>query len=276
MRELQLQRKAPRTIRSYVASVAQLAEHYRRSPDQLSLEQVRDWIHYLIVVRMLSDSTVNVRIPGLRFFFQHVLRPSDFDLNIRMRGPGRLPEVLSREEVHRVLDSCTSIRQRTLLMTVYGAGLRVGELVSLRTDDLHADRGLIRIRHGKGDRERYSLLSASLVQQLRNFWRADRQGTSERLTATGNPTAARKASVWLFPGDGIIPTIRGRRRITAHATRRRRHGGHRDRTEGRTGGRDSQLPCCAFGSAVVIESAESAGSHSGVSHGGARRSAISM
>lgn len=201
VRELQLQRKAPRTIRSYVAAVAQLAEHYRRSPDQLSLEQVRDWIHYLIVVRKLSDSTVNVRIQGLRFFFQHVLRRSDFDLNIRMRGPGRLPEVLSREEVRRVLDSCTSIRQRTLLMTVYGAGLRVGELVSLRTDDLHADRGLIRIRHGKGDRERYSLLSASLVQQLRNFWRADRQGTSERLTATGNPTAARKASVWLFPGD---------------------------------------------------------------------------
>lgn len=190
VRELQLQRKAAPTIRSYVATVAQLAEHYRRSPDQLSLEQVRDWIHHLIVVRKLSDSTVNVRIQALRFFFQHVLRRSDFDLNIRMRGPGRLPEVLSRDEVRRVLDADTSIRQRTLLMTVYGAGLRVGELVALRTDDLHADRGLIRIRHGKGNRERYSLLSASLVQQLRNFWRADRQGT-----------AARKASVWLFPGD---------------------------------------------------------------------------
>ncbi len=200
MGELQLQ-KRHRGDPSYVASVAQLAEHYRRSPDQLSLEQVRNWIHYLIVVRKLSDSTVNVRIQALRFFFQHVLRRRDFDLNIRMRGPGRLPEVLSRDEVRRVLDADTSIRQRTLLMTVYGAGLRVGELVSLRTDDLHVDRGLIRIRHGKGNRERYSLLSASLLRQLRNFWRADRQSSSDRLTAVGNPTAARKASVWLFPAD---------------------------------------------------------------------------
>lgn len=187
IRELELQRMAARTIQAYVASVFQLARYFRCSPDRLSIEQIRDWIHHLLVERRLADSTVNVRLQGVRFFYTQVLRRKDFDLRVPMRGPGRLPQVLSRDEVRRVIEACTSIRQRAMLMTVYGAGLRVSELVQLRVDDLHADRGLVRIRHGKGDRERHSLLSASLVQHLREYWKADRT------------TADRKQSPWLFP-----------------------------------------------------------------------------
>lgn len=187
IRELELQRMAAKTIEAYVSSVVQLARYFKCPPDRLGREQVRDWIHHLMVERRLSDSTVNVRIQGLRFFYTQVLRRTDFDLRIPTRSAGRLPQVLSRDEVRRVIEACTSIRQRAMLMTVYGAGLRVSELVQLRVDDLHADRGLVRIRHGKGNRERYSLLSASLVRHLREYWKADRT------------TADRKQSPWLFP-----------------------------------------------------------------------------
>ncbi|MDB5336606.1 MAG: integrase [Planctomycetaceae bacterium] len=186
IRELELQRMAARTIQAYVASVAQLAGYYRCSPDQLSVEQIRDWVHHLLVERRLADSTVNVRLQGVRFFYTQVLRRQDFDLRVPTRNSGRLPQVLSRDEVRRVIEACTSLRQRALLMTAYGAGLRVSELVQLRVDDLHAERGLVRIRNGKGNRERYSLLSAALVQQLREYWKADRT------------TRARRQSPWLF------------------------------------------------------------------------------
>ena len=105
IRELELHRKGPGTIKQYVSAVAELARHYRRSPDSISIEEVRDFIHHLITQRKVAFSTCNTRLAGIRFFFQQVLRRDDFPLRVPAKRSGRLPEPLSRGEIARLFDA---------------------------------------------------------------------------------------------------------------------------------------------------------------------------
>ena len=157
IRELQLHRRSTNTIKAYVASVRQLAEFYGRAPDQLSIEEVRSWIHHLITEKRLADSSVNVKIQALRFFFRSVLRRGDFDLKVPTRGSKLLPEAISRNEVKQILEATVRPRQRAMLMTAYAAGVRVTELVNLKLEDICSDRHLIRVRCGKGGRDSRSV-----------------------------------------------------------------------------------------------------------------------
>ena len=102
IRELELHRKAPGTIKQYVSAVAELARHYGRSPDSISIEEVRDFIHHLITQRKIAFSTCNTRLAGIRFFYQQVLRRDDFPLRVPAKRSGRLPEPLSRSEIARL------------------------------------------------------------------------------------------------------------------------------------------------------------------------------
>jgi len=120
IRELELHRKAPGTIKQYVAAVAELARYYWRSPDLISIEEVRDFIHFLITQRKVAFSTCNVRLAGIRFFYQQVLRQDEFPLRVPMKRSGRLPEPFSRGEIARLLDATRNTKHRTLLMTTYG------------------------------------------------------------------------------------------------------------------------------------------------------------
>jgi integrase/recombinase XerD len=177
IRVLQLHRKADSTIDAYVTAVELLAKHYQRSPDQISIEQVRDFIHFLITERKLSYSTCNQRIAGINFFYRHVLGQTDFHLRIPIKRAGRLPEPLSRSEISRLIAAATNLKHRALMMTVYGAGLRVSELVRLRPENIHADRMLIRIDCSKGHKDRYTLLSPRMLTELREYWKAYRPST---------------------------------------------------------------------------------------------------
>lgn len=167
IRELELHRKAAGTIKQYVSAVAELARHYRRSPDSISIEEVRDFIHHLITQRKVAFSTCNTRLAGIRFFFQQVLRRDDFPLRVPAKRSGRLPEPLSRSEIARLFDATTNTKHRVLLMTTYGGGLRVAELVHLRPQDIHSERMLMRVNQGKGHKDRYTLLSPRLLEELR-------------------------------------------------------------------------------------------------------------
>ena len=188
IRELELHRKAPGTIKQYVTAVAELARHYGRSPDPISIEEVRDFIHHLITQRKVAFSTCNTRLAGIRFFYQQVLRQDDFPLRVPAKRSGRLPEPLSRSEIARLFDATTNTKHRVLLMTTYGGGLRVAELVHLKPQDIHSERMLIRVNQGKGHKDRYTLLSPRLLEELRAYWREYRP------------------KEWLFPGeDGSGP-----------------------------------------------------------------------
>jgi len=183
IRELELQRKSPRTIEVYVAAVAQLARHYGRSPDAISVEEIRDFVHHLITVQKLAFSTCNLRLSAIRFFYHHVLGQEKFSLRIPAKRSGRLPEPLSRSEIARLFEVTSNLKHRVLLMTVYGGGLRVSEVVHLRPQDIHSERMLIRVNQGKGHKDRYTLLSARLLEELRAYWRQYRPQEG-----------------WLFPG----------------------------------------------------------------------------
>jgi len=171
IRELQLHRKSPSTIECYVTAVAQLACYYGRSPEQISIEEIRDFLHHLITVQKVAYSTCNQKVCGIRFFYREVLRQQDFQLRVPAKRSGRLPEPLSRGEIRRLLEATPNTKHRVLLMTAYGAGLRVSELVRLKPRDLHAERLLIRVDQGKGHKDRYTLLSPRLLEELRAYWR---------------------------------------------------------------------------------------------------------
>lgn len=106
---------------------------------------------------------------GLRFFYTHTLQRPFASLPLPKRAK-TLPAVLSREEVARILASTTTLRERALLMTTYGGGLRVSEVVRLRVSDIDAQRGMLRVEQGKGRKDRYTLLGARLLTELRHYW----------------------------------------------------------------------------------------------------------
>lgn len=175
--ELELHRKSASTVQAYVAAVAQLAEHYGRSPDQVSIEEIRDFLHHLITVRKLAFSSVNQKLAGIRFFYHEVLGRETLRLKVPAKRSGRLPEPLARSEIKRLLDAARNRKHRVVLMTAYGGGLRVGELVRLLPQDIHSERKLIRVDQGKGRKDRYTLLSPRLLEELRSYWREYRPTT---------------------------------------------------------------------------------------------------
>lgn len=174
IRELELQRKSPLTVSAYVKAVAQLAQFYGRSPDAISVEEVRDFLHYLITQKKVAFSTCNQKLSAIQFFYRHVLGQEHFCLRVPSKRGGRLPEPFSRGEIARLLEATQNPKHRALLMTAYGGGLRVSELVRLQPGDIHSERMLIRVNQGKGRKDRYTLLSRRLLEELRTYWRAFR------------------------------------------------------------------------------------------------------
>jgi site-specific recombinase XerD len=154
-----------------VAAVADLAQHYGRSPERISVEEIRDFLHHLITQRRVAFSTCNQKLAGIRFLYRHVLGQAEFSLRVPAKRSGKLPEPLSRGEISRLLEAARNPKHRVLLMTTYGGELRVSELVCLQPADIHSERMLIRINQGKGRKDRYTLLSPRLLEELRAYWR---------------------------------------------------------------------------------------------------------
>ncbi|MCC6473896.1 MAG: site-specific integrase [Burkholderiales bacterium] len=173
-----------RTREAYLGAVRGLAKHYGRRPDQISEEEVRNYLLYLIEERRLAWSSCNVAKQGLKFFYRVTLkrRESQFEIP-RSRTKQKLPQILSREEVATLIEKTANVKHRVILMTTYGAGLRLNESCHLRVADIDSDRMTIRVEQGKGGKDRYTLLSPKLLAELRLYWRAFRPAH------------------WLFPGQ---------------------------------------------------------------------------
>lgn len=166
---------ARKTRDSYLRTVTGLAAYYHRSPDDLSDREVQSYLLYLMRERKLSWSSCNVAVSGLRFFYHQTLRREKTTFKIPgPRRPSRLPEILSREEVARLFAHTGLPRHRVLLMIAYASGLRVSELVRLRVRDIDSDRMTIRVEQGKGAKDRYTLLSPRLLQEMRGYWQLER------------------------------------------------------------------------------------------------------
>ena len=183
---------AERTQMSYVAAVRGLAQYTRRSPDALTADEVQAYLLHLIRDKKLAYASVNQASCACRFLFRQVLGRDDPAFQIPMaKVPRHLPRVLSRDEVNRLFAAARNLRARTLLMTTYAAGLRVSEVCALRLADIESapDRMCLKVREGKGGKDRYTLLSPRPLETLRLYWRAARPRE------------------WLFPnpaGDGPV------------------------------------------------------------------------
>jgi integrase/recombinase XerD len=180
--------RADRTRESYLEAVTGLARFYRRSPDQITDAEIQAYLVHLLRDRQLSWSTCNIVVCGLRFFYHITLKHDRTTFTIPSpRQSGKLPMVLSREEVQRLLAHAANQKQRTMLMTAYAAGLRLSEVLHLQVADIDAARMTIRVAQGKGGKDRYTVLSAPLLETLRAYWKV-----------------ARPAD-WLFPAPGKTP-----------------------------------------------------------------------
>jgi integrase/recombinase XerD len=188
--DMTLRDLAPRTIQIYVERVAHFARHFGRSPDRISKREVRDYLLYLIQVKKASASYYNQALCALRLLYRVTLgKPWVLENVGYCRHEQKLPVVLSLDEVCRFFAAVPKLRQRTLLMTAYAAGLRISEVLALRVDDIDSQRMVIRVRQGKGRKDRYVMLSPRLLIILRTYWKTRRR----QATARDNP--------WLFPGN---------------------------------------------------------------------------
>jgi site-specific recombinase XerD len=181
--DLQLRNYAPGTVRAYVEHVARLAVHFQRSPEKLTEEDVRSYLLFLAREHRYSWSHYNVIVCALRFLYRVTLA-RDWPLKHvpYAKRPKKLPSVLSRDEVVRLLASVEDPAHRVLLMTIYATGLRISEALHLRPTDVDSRRMLIHVHGGKGAKDRLVPLSPVLLPSLRDYWKLKR------------PQA------WLFPG----------------------------------------------------------------------------
>jgi site-specific recombinase XerD len=187
-----------RTRESYLWAVAGLAQFYRRRPDQIADEEVKTYLVHLLRERQLSSSTCNVVVSGLRFFYHVTLKRDHTTFAIPLsRKPGKLPVILSREEVERVIAHATPVKHRTMLLTIYAAGLRLNEVLHLRVTDVDSGRMTIRVEQGKGRKDRYTVLAPRLLDELRRYWALERPRIwlfpSARTSAPLDPSALQRA-----------------------------------------------------------------------------------
>jgi site-specific recombinase XerD len=183
--DMQVRNLALNTQMSYVQQVSLFARHFNKSPEHLGPEDIRAYQVYLTNEKKLAPGSVLIAVAALRFLYKVCLkRDWQFDDVIPApKKPQKLPVVLSPEEVLHFLGCIESTKHRAILTTCYAAGLRISEAVSLKTDDVDSERMVIRVDQGKGQKDRYVMLSPTLLEILRTWWRVS------------------KPRHWLFPGD---------------------------------------------------------------------------
>ena len=175
--EIEVRGLSRNTEKNYVGALHRLARHYHRAPDQISDDELKHYLLHLLRERQLAASTLIVVVSALRFFYRRVLHRSTQAIEEalpRMKKPRQLPRVYSQQELSRLFQVKGNRKHRAMLLTAYGAGLRVSELCHLRVADILGDRGQIRVAQGKGRKDRYTVLSPKLRSELQAYWRSHR------------------------------------------------------------------------------------------------------
>jgi len=181
--DLQIRNYAPNTVRAYLRCVTLFAQHFGKSPDQLGPEQIRQYQLYLVKQKKCSWTHFNQTVCALRFFYHATLgRKEMIDQIPYSRFEKRLPIVLSQSEVAALLHAIENLKHRAILTTIYAAGLRVSEAAQLILPDIDSARMIIQVRQGKGHKDRLVMLSPTLLDLLRQYWKVYRPAH------------------WLFPG----------------------------------------------------------------------------
>lgn len=190
--DMTLRKLSPKTQKAYIRAVVNFTRFLGRSPDTAKAEDLRRYQLHL-VEQETSSTTLNAIITGLIFFFEMTVdRPEVMKKMRHVYEPRRLPEVLSLDEITRLLQAAGSLKYQAALGVAYGAGLRASEVVHLKVSDIDSERMVIRVEQGKGKCDRYAMLSPSLLGLLRAWWR---DGQAKHKMLPGG---------WLFPGQNPV------------------------------------------------------------------------
>ena len=204
MEDLQLRGLGIVTQHRYVRAVRLLAEHFQKSPDKITEEEIRDYFLYVKNVRKWSRSTSTIALCGIKFFYENTIK-RDWPLHlVRAERQKKLPVILSPDEVRHILSNVRLLRYRVCLATIYSCGLRLQEGTHLQVRDIDSARGLIHIHQGKGNKDRYVPLPEKTLHLLREQWKTHRNPTlifpapvrkGKNLTVAGSLPMPR-SSVW--------------------------------------------------------------------------------
>jgi len=193
--DMRMRKLNPHTQEGYIRAVRKLTQYLGRSPDTATVEDLRNFQLYL-VDHGISPITLNATLTGLKFFFDVTL--GRLELMARMQPvhvPRTLPVILSREEAGRLIAAAKNLKHQTVLSVAYGTGLRASEVVALKVGDIDSQRMTLRIERGKGDKDRYAMLSPVLLERLRTWWKVAR---AQGQMLDGG---------WLFPGMNPIESL---------------------------------------------------------------------
>jgi site-specific recombinase XerD len=205
LEDMQVRNLALTTQESYVQQVTQFARHFHQSPEELGPEAIRAYQVYLTQERQLAPGSISIAVAALRFLYKVTLQRDwpVIELIPAPKKPQTLPIVLSRAEVQQFLESVPQRKHRTVLTVCYAAGLRISEAVRLQLTDIDSQRMVLRVEQGKGQKDRYVMLSPKLLELLRAWWKVARPRP------------------WLFPGGrpGGHITQRAVERVSRQAQR---------------------------------------------------------
>lgn len=172
LHEMQRRNYSPRTIETYISSIVSLSKHYNKSPDKISLDQVKSYLHHSIVIKGYSTALVNQTISAVKILHKDILKKRWDSLSIiRPRKEKRLPVVLSPKEVKAIVNAPVNIKHRAILSLGYSAGLRISEVINLKVEHIDSQRMQIRVVGGKGRKDRNTLLSTSTLELLREYYK---------------------------------------------------------------------------------------------------------
>jgi len=173
--EVEIRGLTSKTVSSYKRSVGDFFYHYNKAPEELGVDEIKNYQRYLLKEVKYAANTVNGRISAIKFFYIYVLKRSDYiDLLPRVKVPQIMPIILTENEVARMITSVKSLLWKAVISTTYSAGLRNAEVRALKVSDIDTDRMVINIRDSKCQRSRSSLLSPVTLDILRQYWKASR------------------------------------------------------------------------------------------------------
>jgi integrase/recombinase XerD len=172
LRDMQNRNFSKQTIQTYLSCAKQFCLYFNKEPAKISIEQIKDYLNYLIIEKSLSSSTVNQYYSAIKFLYQQTCGLEWNKLRLaRSRKPKRLPVILSRWEVKKLLSVVYNLKHKTILTVLYSTGIRRSELLELKLTDIDSKRMLVRIRQGKGNQDRDTILSNHCLKLLRDYYR---------------------------------------------------------------------------------------------------------
>jgi site-specific recombinase XerD len=182
--DLQLRDYARKTCKAYVDCARAFVAYHRRPPEQMGELQIRQFLMHLVETKKVGPATRKMHVAGIKFLYEVTLRRPEVVASIPWPKVAHgVPEILSGSEIAKLLDAVDVLKHRAVIMTAYGAGLRVSEVCALQVDDIDSQRMTLRVRQGKGNQARYVPLPERVLFLLRRYWAIERP-----------------KKPWLFPG----------------------------------------------------------------------------